>query len=333
MSPAFREPTTTTTTATTTNSGESGDTTTISALPLDVLTHILSLLDGPALASASCASSYLRSLSAHPLLWHRLCTSSWPSTNHLPLSDHRSFFSDAFSALPLTTQSPPSHPHPPSLISAVDLRFNNHPIVSTVLQTETHSAWFLTSPFRIDALYPKDPPPLPPPATLSGSTIAAELSLSWIVVDPITHRAANLSSIRPVSVQRQWFSGETQVRFATILGRGSDWVQCGIVVTCEVYCEGERGDGVQVREVCLQVEDMDGMNLNGEESLEILQMAMEGKRKRRREEEGRERYLQYLKRKMERKEEKMRREGRLDTACLVVGLSIFAAFLGFISFF
>ncbi|KAJ8630493.1 hypothetical protein MRB53_023816 [Persea americana] len=290
MSPSYTDRTT----FTTTNSGESSGATTISALPPDVLTHILSLLDGPALASASCASSHLHSLSAHPPLWRCLCTSSWPSTNHSPLShllsDHHAFFSDAFSALPLTTPPPPPFlPHPPHLISAVDLCFNDRPIISTILHTETRSAWFLTSPFRIDALDPEDPPPMTPAATLSGSTVAAEMSLTWIVVDPITRRAANLSSIRPVSVQRHWFSGKTQIRFATILGRGSHLVQCGIVVTCE-GCEGERGGGgVQVREVCLQVEDMDGMNLNGEESLGILQMGMEGKRRRRREEEGRER--------------------------------------------
>lgn len=102
------------------------------------------------------------------------------------------------------------------------------------------------------------------------------------------------------------------------------------MVTCG-GCEGERDGGVQVREVCLQVEDMDGMNLNGEESLGILKRVMEGGRMRRwGDEEERKRYLEYLKRKMERKEEKMRRELRLDTACLVVGLSIFAAFFGLI---
>lgn len=134
-----------------------------------------------------------------------------------------------------------------------------------------------------------------------------------------------------MSIQRHWFSGETQVLFATILesdAESGESVQCGIVVTCGA-CEG--GRGMHVREVRLQVEDMDGMNLNGKDSLGILQRAMMGGRKRRREDTSmRERYVAYLKRKMERKEKKMRREGRLDMACLLFGLSVFASFLSFV---
>lgn len=91
---------------------------------------------------------------------------------------------------------------------------------------------------------------------------------------------------------------------------------------------------MQVREIYLQVEDMDGVNLNGKDSLVILQKAMEvGKRsKRRGGEEGKERYQDYLKLKGERKEMKLRREGRLDTMCMAFGVSIFTALSMFLLF-
>ncbi|XP_058108986.1 probable F-box protein At2g36090 [Magnolia sinica] len=311
--------------------------TTISALPADILTHILQLLDGPTLASVSCASSHLHALSSDPRLWHNLCRSMWPSSDHPRVSHlistafsdaHHSFFSDSFPLLPLHPLSP-RVPHPlHHLISAVDLHHCGIPVFSKVLETETRTGWFFSSPFRIDALDRKDPPPPPPPGEISGETLAADLTLSWILIDPSGGRAANLSSLRPVSVQRHWLSGEIQARFATVLiaEPEGEWITCGVLVTC-----GECGE---VREVSMQVEDMDGMSLNGRDSLVILQRAMEGGRatKEREIERMRERYGEYVRRKREKKEKKLRREGRLDLACVLLGVHVFSSFLWFVFF-
>lgn len=143
------------------------------------------------------------------------------------------------------------------------------------------------------------------------------LTLSWILVNPTAQQqqAANLSSLRPVSVQRHWLTNDIQVKFATIL---SD-VQCGITVMF--------GSGMQVREVSLQVEDMDGINLNGKESLGILRAAMEqGERRKGRKEESKERYEEYLRNMRERRDRNLRREGRLDSLCVAVGVSILVCF-------
>ncbi|KAK9921365.1 hypothetical protein M0R45_029876 [Rubus argutus] len=52
----------------------------------------------------------------------------------------------------------------------------------------------------------------------------------------------NLSSHAAVSVQRHWLSGEVHARFASILqgerGTASEFVQCGMVVTCGAGSEG-----------------------------------------------------------------------------------------------
>jgi hypothetical protein len=160
------------------------------------------------------------------------------------------------------------------------------------------------------------------------------MTLSWVSIDPLGGRAVNLSSFQPVTVKRHWLSGEVQVGFAAILPRDQkratgEHVQCGIVVTCGGSEKGE----MQVREVSLQMEDMDGMYLTGKESLVILQRALiEGKRvgNKRRVEEGKKRYKDYLEMKRERRERKLRNEGRMDKLCIAFGLAIFAAWVKFL---
>ncbi|XP_059646628.1 probable F-box protein At2g36090 [Cornus florida] len=344
-------------TPTPTATTEEGGATTFAAVHPDLLrSHILTRLDGPTLASASSASSQLHALAADDHIWTNICHSTWPSSS-APRIRHiistfpnggRSFFADSFPlALPDPTTNSPSNLHPPSpspssssspeLISAVDIHYQNKLIFTKVQETETLTGWFLCSPFRIDLLDPKDMVHTAikhPKGDDMCTDLAEEMSLSWIVIDPITRRSMNLSSYKPVSVQRHWLSGEVQVRFASILagdkkGSASELVQCGIVVTCGASEEGE----MQVREVNLQVDDMDGMFLTGKESLVILQRALEGKRGkggRKREEEGRGIYQEYLERKRERGERKLRTEGTLDTLCVGFGLSIFALFCFFV---
>lgn len=189
---------------------------------------------------------------------------------------------------------------------------------------ETVTGWFRCSPFRVDLLGPKETVVTPirrPSHEDTCRDLVADLELSWIVVDPEAARAVNVSSFRPVSVERQWLSGEVQVRYAAVAGN----VMCGVVVTC-----AGAGHVLHVTEVSLKMEDMDGIHLNGRDSLVILQRGLEGKRGNSckgevgREEEGRRRYLEYLERKRERRERKLRREGRLDMMCVAFGISIFA---------
>lgn len=155
-----------------------------------------------------------------------------------------------------------------------------------------------------------------------------DVKLDWVLIDPTGLRSLNLSSHKPVSVERHWLSGEVQIRFASILWTPTGHVQCGIVVTCGASHIGE----MQVIEVSLEMEDIDGMHLNGKDSLVILQRALEGKKGkgRKRDEEMRRRYKEYLEMKRERKERKMTTEGRLDMLCLVFGVSVLAAFCFFI---
>ncbi|KAG2686674.1 hypothetical protein I3843_09G017300 [Carya illinoinensis] len=329
---------------------DEGGATTISSIHPDIIqTHLLTRLDGPTLASVACTSSQLYTLCTQDMLWTNICHSTWPSTNTPRLlhlistfgNGSRSFFTDSFPLLtnsdPTPTADSPLNPDsPPELISAVDLYYKGKLVFCKVIETETVSGWFRCSPFRLDLLDPKDMVSTPirfPDCEDACLELEKDLALSWIMIEPTGRRAVNLSSHKAVSVQRHWLSGDIQVRFATILtgerGSSSEFVQYGIVVTCG---ESEGGE-VQLREVSLQVENMDGKHLNGKDSLAILGRVLEGKKggkRRRAEEEGRKRYQDYLERKRVRKARKLRTEGTLDTLCMAFGVLVFSSFWMFI---
>ncbi|KAB1222482.1 hypothetical protein CJ030_MR2G027650 [Morella rubra] len=330
---------------------DEGGTATISAVHPDIIqTNILTRLDGPTLASIACTSSQLYNLSSEEILWTNICRSTWPSTD-TPRLRHVistfpkgpcSFFSDSFPLL--TTNSDPNtaasnsplNPDRPSeLISAVDVYYKGKLIFCKVIETETVTGWFRCSPFRFDLLDPKDVVPTPiryPDGENACRELAEDVSVSWILMDPRGRRAMNVSSHKAVSVQRHWLTGEVQVLFASILagerGSSSEFVQCGILVTCG----GSEGGDLLVREVSLQVEDLDGTHLNGKDSLVILQRALEGRRvgSGRTEDQGRKRYQEYLEKKKERKDRRQRTEGTLDMLCMAFGVVVFASFWLFV---
>ncbi|CAK9184692.1 unnamed protein product [Ilex paraguariensis] len=340
---------TTTTTNPTSTSDMASNATAITDVHPDIIrTHILTKLDGPSLASTSSASSHLQSLSSEDELWREVCNSTWPSTTD-PLvsatissfsSGHRSFFCDAFPTF--RPFSRPSHPNRrpwPSvfdLISAVDVHYKNKLVFSQAHLTETVSLWFQCSLLRVDLLDYKETVPTPVKFAGDEETCRADLeehmSLSWILIDPTHKRAVNLSSLRPVSVKRHWLTGDFLVRYATILAgdlNGDRWesVQCSLMVTCV----GEQGGELQVKEVSMQVEDMDGMILSGNDGLVFLQEAMESERRKRgKRGEERERYEEYLEIRRERTEKNQGREWRLDKVFIATGIIIFLAFWAFV---
>ncbi|XP_011006596.1 PREDICTED: F-box protein At2g27310-like [Populus euphratica] len=321
---------------------------TISTLHPDILqTHILTLLDGPTLAASACASSELYALSTEDKLWRNICTSSWPSTNDPTVSSiistfssgYRSFFSDSYPLLH-------HHHHSSSflttsteyLVSAVDIYYKDVPIFSKVEKNETLTDWFRCSPFRVDLLEPKEFVQ----TSIQYQTgekdsfvkqLEENMTLSWILIDPKRRRAMNLSSGRPVSVQKHWLTGEVVVKFATIMagdGGEKEFVECGVMVCC-----GEKEGGeMEVREISVGMEDMEGRNLTGRESLVVLQEAMERgeRRKGKCGTEGKGRYEEFVERKRERKERKQKMEKVLDMVCIVTGITIFVSSWSFILF-
>ncbi|TVT98100.1 hypothetical protein EJB05_56612, partial [Eragrostis curvula] len=312
--------------------------TTIEDLPADVLALVLRRLDGASLAALGCACSSFHDLATDPATWRGLCLAMWPSVRDVPCcggSDggvgHRALFADAFpfpapSTLPSPSPAPPSAPVdsarrasslPELLVSAVDLHHGGACIMSRVVETDTASAWFLGSPFRVDALVQEGftaPSPITP----------SDLTLSWILIDPSTGRAVNASSRRPVSVDRKWLTGDVVARFTLVL--------CdGVALDAAVTCDERHG---HVREVSLCVEDGDGGGVSGHDGLAAVAAAMAGARRglRGAEDEAKRRYREFVKGKKARKEWKARREGMLDLCCSGVGAAAFVSFLVMLMF-
>ncbi|KAK1323154.1 F-box protein [Acorus calamus] len=290
----------------------------------DLLLQILRRLDPPILAAVSASSSHLLRLSSDPHLLHHLSLSTWPSLRHLPtpylhLLSSKSFLSDAFPS-PSSAAAGSGWFCGGDLISAVDLYHNHDLLLSSVIVTDTSDPWFSTSPFRIDA---------PAPAADASAVDPVALRLTWIAIDSgggHRRRAADLSSRRPVSVQRHWLTGDMQVRFATVLGPAS---VAAVVVTCgRRRGEGEEEGCWHVREASLVVEDVEGFCLNGREGLAVIEAAMGGGRRRKAEGEAGERWSEFLRRRRERRAWKLGRERRLDTCCVMIGVSALVSFWG-----
>ncbi|KAL7116055.1 hypothetical protein ACP275_04G218900 [Erythranthe tilingii] len=333
---------TTTTTAAVSAADKGGGTSFTTIHPDVIQTHILNRLNGPTLASTSCASAELLSLCNDDHLWKDICNSTWPSTADPRVRDaisafpsgHRSFYSDAFpSALrsrgQISDQTRP--PPPPSetseLISAVDIFYDDELVYSKVMVTEADSAWFLNTPFRVDLLDHKETLTTPLKFDDDGTFISRareRLRVSWVIIDPVRKRAVNVASRQAVEARRHWLSEDIQLRYAIVsaaAGGGGDMVQCGVVVTCG----GTEMGQVRVKEVSMQIEDMEGKGLTGMDSLVILEGAMDGPRSRNNSKVERETYEMFLRTKAFCRERKQRREKGLDMVCMTTGVSIFIA--------
>ncbi|XP_042410526.1 probable F-box protein At2g36090 [Zingiber officinale] len=285
----------------------------------DLIAGVIRLLDGPTLASLSCANVRFRSLAGEPDLWRDLCLSSWPSLGHPRLlrlfaSSHRSFFADVFPS-PVCTVADfacggdGESSLPSELISAVDLRHRGSVVLSLVVETDTSTSWFMAAPFRIDADAERKGE--------GGSAVFSpeELTLSWVVIDPHHRRAVSATSRRPVTVDRHWITGEMVVRFALVLGE-----ECAVVAVVKI---GEETG--QVREIYLVAEGVEGACLSGREGLAVLRSAMEGGRRRGEEHGAKKRWEEFSGRRQKMKETAAKMERLVDLACAAVGAAAFLA--------
>ncbi|XP_028784908.1 F-box protein At2g27310-like [Neltuma alba] len=270
-----------------------------------IQTHVLTRLDGSALAAAATTCSQPCALASEEDLWANLCHSMWPATRS-PRIRHvirsfphgfRSFFSDCSTIpRPLTTIPRNSHinlDRTPQLISAVDL-YHRRQLLGlvwssvqngllskfTVVETETVSDSFRRSPFRVDILEPKDVVQTQiryPEDDEASRQLERELRMSWIVIDANGGRAMNVLS--PMAI---WaYSARRSVTFMFISDMMSEKRPWTRAISCRVWVTGVEGEGgeMQVSGVSLEVEDIGGMvKFNGGEGLVILQTVLEGKR-------------------------------------------------------
>ncbi|CAN6439138.1 unnamed protein product [Victoria cruziana] len=335
--------------ATTTTEGEG---VTISGLHPDLLRSVLHLLDGAALAAVGSTACELRDAAGDQSLWRRLVEESWPATSEPELhrliesspGGFRAFYADScpfVSADSVLPQPRVQQPSPVDLVSIVEIRHRGRMIFSKVLygvplpesadDPQRVEDWFLESPFRIDALDAKDDPPV---ISLAGDDctgeetrrrLAEDVRMSWVAFDLTRGRAVNLTSWTPLDVERCWYSElEYQIKFGTVLPLEKESIYCAVSVKCGGCEEGE----LKVREVAMTMEDMEGRNLMGKESMDILQRAL-GSVRRKGEESLKRKYGEFQRLKSENKERRSRRDKRIDMACVLSGISAFVAFCAF----
>lgn len=319
------------------------DSSRITVVHPDILkTHILARLDGPTLAAVAATSSELSDLSADNTLWLNLCHRVWPSTAHPLLqhlitsfpSGHRSFYADSSSTLHCHNVSTANFvrcnaPWPPTLISAVDIHYKKGHVLSKVEETYTKPGLWTRSPFLVRLFNSGDSLPIPGSLDFLDPECESELennlTLSWILIDPTRTRAANLTRLKPVSVNRDRSNWDVEVCFGTILSghREGELVQCKVVVTCG----GWENEDMNVKQVILELEDLEGNKLGWRESLALLQEAMESPERARR---GRmEGYDKFSEMKTGRRERKRRRLEvvKISThVILVISLWMFAVY-------
>ncbi|XP_076921010.1 F-box protein At2g27310-like [Bidens hawaiensis] len=104
------------------------------------------------------------------------------------------------------------------------------------------------------------------------------MTLNWILIDPTLKRAGNLSTIKPVSVKRDWVSNKIIVKYVTVLPgcEPKEMVRCRILVVLGTGQEGELGEGLRVKEVTMKVLPVDSCWLSGGDFLVISQRATLG---------------------------------------------------------
>lgn len=139
------------------------------------------------------------------------------------------------------------------------------------------------------------------------------------MIDPTLKRAVNLSSRKPVSVQRHWLTRDLEVVYAVVMGgesqRSTEMVQCVVKVTC---C-GKVGGELHVKQVSMVMEDVEGRQVTGLEGVMILQRAIEnGERKKVDEVGAKERFEKFSCMMKERREIRHRREKARDVVYMLL---------------
>ncbi|KAI4365654.1 hypothetical protein MLD38_021620 [Melastoma candidum] len=245
---------------------------------------------------------------------------------------------------------------PSDFVSLVDIRFRDQPICSKVLwgvpNTNGSNLWFYSCPFRVDLLnYSASEEDRDfhqgrgitlsesngLPSILSMETERKDgklwqelrdgIRLSWIIVNRKEKQAANFSSWIPLGGQRHWPTDKDFViRFGSILPARDvlpcQVAECVLVMKFKLTREGS-STALRLKELSMQLEDMEGAHVNGRNSLSILKEALSCRRSRNYG-EVLESCRLYSKVQSELKEEKLRNENRIDRLCILSGIAAFA---------
>ncbi|KAJ6297816.1 hypothetical protein OIU76_019011 [Salix suchowensis] len=349
----------------------------------DLVTDILSRVDGSALASVASTCSELRGIARDQGLWKRLCHSRWPSTA-LEEAEHLisgsihgcfdKFYSDACQLvlydevasanslkLPECAELNPGT-SPSDLLSLIDVYSKNRCVFSRILDgipeavdifkhglvdgswemiADERQKWFLDYPFKLELMGLKDDDDdelLDSPISSTNEAgksrenhckkLTEDLRLSWILVDKNTGKAVNLSSWKPLSVQKSWPYHATYVmQFGCVLPVEESLLPqklARFIITAR-FKMTEREECPKWSEISMRIENIEGAHVNGRSSLMILSKALYSQRsaKQFKLEEGLRRYDKQKTEMMRRRES---REALADRLLTFIEITVFVIF-------
>lgn len=237
---------------------------------------------------------------------------------------------------------------PSDFVSLVDLKYKDKPVFSKVLwgvsQSDDLNRWFYNSPFCLDLISDDECDEavlegLPPVQSIDSERkegklwkeLRDELKLSWIVVNKKVNQGVSVSSWVPLEVQRHWPTDDDfLVQFGSVLPAEDvlpcQVVQCNLLVKfrmVEDTCSG--CINLELTQVSMQLEDMEGSHLNGRNSLMVLKKALSCRRSRNISQVV-ECCNWYSHVRSQIKEEKMRNESRMDRLCILSGIAAVLTF-------
>ncbi|CAM0873253.1 unnamed protein product [Alopecurus aequalis] len=248
---------------------------------------------------------------------------------------------------------------PSDFVSLIDVQYKDRALYSNIIwgipSSDGADSWFNNCPFRIDVFHhsPENNDnndgevflstinDLPSVPSLEQERKDGKLwrdlndsiKLSWIMVNQKMKLAVNMSSWHPLGGQRHWpTDSDFALRFGSFLPAKEvlpcQVAKCILLMKFRVTSTGSEVAGepstLALTELNMQIEDMEGVHLNGHHSLLVLKEAMSCHRSRNYNEVLDSCHL-YLRAQSKLKEEKIRSECRFDTLCVVSGIMVFAA--------
>lgn len=161
------------------------------------------------------------------------------------------------------------------------------------------------------------------------------LRLSWVLLDKKNGRSVNLSSWKPLLVQRTWpFHGVYMIHFGSIVAVEESLLphklsQCTIIVRCKMT----EGEGCpKWMEICMQMEDLAGARVSGSTGLMVLNHALNCLQSSNHleVEQG---FHQYEMKRREMMKKKQFRETLIDIFCVTIEFTVFVAFCYYVFIF
>ena len=239
--------------------------------------------------------------------------------------------------------------------SLVDLYYRKECVLSKILDgipqavDDDSSRWYSNSPFKLELLsldydegtgfdnelsyayiedYDDEEERRGPPSISvaeDGKELEEELRLSWVLLDKKKGKAVNLSSWKPMLVQRRWpLSGDYVIHFGSIVQVDESLLShklamCKIVIRCKLT---ESGGCPKWREISMHIEDLTGASVGGSKSLMVLNHALDCLRSTSHH-EVKQGLRQYEKRRREMMRKKELMEALIEGFCASIEVAIF----------